>query len=331
MGIGLMMMAVIGCGAAGGGLRPGGPGAGGGPGIGGAPGAGGGPGMGSATSAAADATPTTSTTSPTSGAVSLSALPLGDGKVGTTPQVGDVDACQTSFNGGGAMVNGPWIQGSTWNSLTKIAVQGSVSWPQARNSITVTGDQRTITTDDLPEGFTTGTFPIASTDPAFKYDRNPNTIAQQSLTYTLPANPTAASEPSCLNMGPVGVLADGVVLYNALDALGRDAVAHEVLDSCGGHPDQSGMYHHHDIPPCLLRSATGSSTLVGYALDGFGIYVERDAQGNLLTNADLDACHGRTSVVTWDGKQVSMYHYVATAEYPYDIGCYRGAPIHVGR
>jgi hypothetical protein len=311
VGIGLLMMAVVGCGAAG--DAAGGPGAGANP--------------------AAPASPTVaSTTHPVAGgAVSLSALPLGDGKVDTTPNVGYVDACQTTFGGGGAQVNGPWIHGSTWDAITKIAVQGSVRWPQARNHIAVTGDQRIITTDDLPEGFTTGTFPIASTDPAFAYDRNPNTIRPQSLTYTLPANPTLASTPSCANMGPVGVLADGVVLYNALDGEGRDAVAHEVLDGCGGHPDQSGTYHHHDIPPCLLRTATGSSTLVGYALDGFGIYVERDAQGNLLTNADLDACHGRTSVIAWDGKQVSMYHYVATAEYPYDIGCYRGAPMHISR
>ncbi|HEY8325208.1 MAG TPA: YHYH protein [Ktedonobacterales bacterium] len=119
----------------------------------------------------------------------------------------------------------------------------------------------------------------------------------------------------------------GVTLFNALDAQGHDAASHEVQDSCGGHPEKTGNYHYHEISPCILRTATGSSTLVGYALDGFGIYVERDANGNLLTDADLDACHGRTSVVTWDGKQVSMYHYDATAEYPYTLGCYRGTPV----
>lgn len=283
------------------------------------------------TSGGSSSTTTTTGTTTTAAPVSLKALPLGDGHVGTTPQVGYVDACQTSFNGGGAFHAGPWIHGSTWDETAKLAVQGSVKWPQASYHVSVTGNQRIITTMDVPVNFTTGIFPISASDPAYAYDRNPNSIQPQSITYTLPATPTVAASPSCVNMGSIGILSDGVVLFNALDAGGRDAAAHEVLDSCGGHPERTGQYHHHDIPPCLLATVTGSSTLVGYALDGFGIYVERDAQGNLLTNADLDACHGRTSTITWDGQQVSMYHYVATAEYPYTVGCYKGTPIHTGR
>lgn len=275
-------------------------------------------------------TTTTGTTTTTSAPVNLKALPLGDGHVGTTPQVGYVDSCQTNFGAGagGAFKDGPWIHGSTWDATAKIAVQGSVKWSQASYHVSVSGKQRIITTTDLPVNFTTGIFPISASDPAYAYDRNPNTIQPQSITYTLPATPTVAATPACVNMGPIGVLTDGVVLFNALDGEGRDAAAHEVLDSCGGHPERTGQYHHHDIPPCLLATATGSSTLVGYALDGFGIYVERDAQGNMLTNADLDACHGRTSTITWDGQPVSMYHYVATAEYPYTVGCYKGTPTH---
>lgn len=263
------------------------------------------------------------------GAVSLTALPLGDGHVGSSAQVGYVYSCQTSFSGkGGSMVNGPWITGSTWNATAKLSVQGAVTWPQANYSVKVVGNQRIITTNDLPEKFTTGIFPIRSSDPAYAYDHNPNTITAQQITYTLPTNPTVATSPSCLNMGPIGVLSDGVALFNALDAGGRDAVAHEVLDSCGGHPQMNGMYHHHDIPPCLLATTKGTSTLVGYARDGFGIYVERDANGNMLTNADLDACHGRVSPILWDGHEVTMFHYVATEEYPYTIGCYMGTPVN---
>ena len=115
-------------------------------------------------------------------------------------------------------------------------------------------------------------------------------------------------------------------LYNALDDAGRDAVAHETQDSCNGHPDGRERYHYHDVPACIRARATGGSTLVGYALDGYGIYVERDAEGNLPTDADLDACHGRTSSVVWDGGTRAMYHYDATLEYPYTVGCYHGVP-----
>lgn len=38
------------------------------------------------------------------------------------------------------------------------------------------------------------------------------------------------------------------------------------------------MYHHHGVPNCILKTATGPSTLVGYAIDGYGIYVDRDVQ-----------------------------------------------------
>ena len=128
------------------------------------------------------------------------------------------------------------------------------------------------------------------------------------------------------------MLKDGVVLYNALDGEGRDAGAHEVLDACAGHPDPSNTYHHHDIPPCILSKVkNGTTVLVGYALDGYGIYVVKSANGALPTNTSLDACHGSTSEVVWNGKPTCIYHYVATLEYPYTIGCFHGTPINSGR
>jgi len=191
----------------------------------------------------------------------------------------------------------------------------------------VSGGRRVVKTNDLPQGHTTGTFPVSASDPASAYDRNPNHIAAQSISWSLPADPTAAGSPSCTSGGPIGVLTDGVVLFNALDGQGRDAAAHEVLDSCGGHPEMTSTYHHHEVPSCILDQATGRSTLVGYATDGYGIYAERDPRGDLLTNASLDACHGRTSTVTWNGKKKKLYHYDATLEYPYTVGCFHGTPI----
>lgn len=59
--------------------------------------------------------------------------------------------------------------------------------------------------------------------------------------------------------------------------------------------------------------------------------VERDASGGLPTNADLDRCHGRTSPVLLDGEVVTTYHYSATLEFPYFIGCFTGTPVSTGR
>jgi len=270
-------------------------------------------------SPAASGLGTTPTASPTG-------LQLGDGKVSAAPERGYVWSCQTTFNGQGAQGSGPWIHGGTWDPAQKIKVQGDVAWPGAHFDMTTSGTQRVLKTADLPVGEGSGVFPIAASDPAYKYDRNPNSLKDLGATITMDLDPATAAKPSCLGLGPVGVLTDGVFLFDALDALGRDAVPHEVLDRCDGHPAPGGVYHHHAIPSCILDKATAASTLVGYAYDEYGIYVERDSHGRLVTNADLDACHGRVSPVVWNGKTVSIYHYDATAEYPYVIGCYHGQP-----
>jgi len=272
------------------------------------------------------------TTPTSSGPINPKAIPLGDGYVSTTPKVGYVDSCITHFpSAGGAQKLGPWIDTTThtWNSTTKLAVQGSVSWPNAAFTITLTSAQRIIKTNDLPN-HPTGVFPIATTDPAYVYDHNPNHIAAQSVTWSLPAHPLAAAQPSCTNGGAVGVLLDGVLLFNALDGEGRDAGAHEILDRYQGHPDTGSAYHHHEVPTFMITAAKGRSTLIGYAIDGYGIYVERNAKGQLLTNTDLDACHGRTSKVKWNGVLTDIYHYDATTEYPYTVSCFHGTPISTG-
>jgi hypothetical protein len=288
------------------------------------------------TASAAAATTANATTPTSAGAINPKAIPLGDGYVSSTPKVGYVDSCQTSFNpnAGGSQVDGPWINTTnhTWNDETKLTVNGAIHWPSGYFHVTTSGSVRKLTFNDLPTSDPTGTFPIASSDAAFAYDRNPNHIAAQTFNWTLPLHPKAASSPSCTPMGAIGVLKDGVVLYNALDGEGRDAGAHEVLDVCAGHPDQSFTYHHHDVPACILNKVrNGQTALVGYALDGYGIYVQKDKHGNLPSNTSLDACHGTTSKVMWNGKLTKIYHYVATLGYPYTVGCFHGTATAAAR
>lgn len=254
-------------------------------------------------------------------------IPLGDGKVSTSAKVGYVYSCQTSFGShGGAAHAGDWIQGDTWDSTQKIAVQGNVSWPNAVFSAVAENMKRLLSGNGLPVNSGTGNFPIAQSDPASQYDRNPNSIKEQTVAYQIPANPTISSTPTCVPMGVVGYAINGVAIYNALDADGRDAVAHEVQDSCDGHPQEAGEYHYHGPSKCM-PNINENAQLVGYALDGFGIYSLKDKNGNEYTNADLDECHGITGEIEWNGKTVTMYHYVLTREYPYTISCFRGTPV----
>jgi YHYH protein len=247
------------------------------------------------------------------------ALPLGDGKYTQSgPKKGYVYSCGPHTGGGGAQVNGPWIHGKTWDSTAKATVDGAVKWKSVLK-LAVVGSKLRITGNGLPS-HATGVYPVAASDDAYQYDRNPNTIRAQKVSYAVPGAPKAAAKPSCV-AGPVGVMLTGPLLYDGLDAEGRDAPAHEVQDRCGGHPDPLGSYHYHSLSPCAKVGR--SVTLVGYALDGFGIY----AGGKTVTTADLDACHGTTSVVPWRGRKTRLYHYVMTRDFPYSISCLRGTPV----
>jgi hypothetical protein len=255
-------------------------------------------------------------------------LPVGDSKYSaTSAQVGSIYVCAGYANNiknsqGGAGKRGPWFIGTTQYDLNKkLHVQGDVKW-QSSFSNTVSGSTRTISTNNLPN-HTTGVFPISPTDPSYTYDRNPNIIAAQSFTYSLSANPTYGL-PQCMG-GQVGVMLTGAALFNGFDAAGRDAGAWEVQDGCDGHPEKTGTYHYHTLSSCIKDVSV--KTVIGYALDGFPITGPQVGANNVLTSSDLDACHGLTSQVVLDGKNVTMYHYVMTQDFPYSVSCFRATPI----
>jgi YHYH protein len=259
-------------------------------------------------------------------------LSLGDGRVSDAPRQGYVFACEQQFmpGRGGAAETVPWIHGRTWDAATKPHVEGKVMWPDARLRVVTRGAWRIITGNGLPVATPTGRFPVSPDDPAYRYDRNPNSIRAHRVRLRLPRDPRFAARPACVPMGPIGIALNGVMIFNALDAGGRDAVAHEVQDRCNGHPQQQGVYHYHGPSPCLPQ-ARGRARIIGYALDGFPITGINDANGHEPTDAELDACHGRVGRIRRNGRWIRIYHYVLTRDYPYTIGCFRGTPIRMPR
>ena len=250
-------------------------------------------------------------------------LPVGDARFVTdAPKTGYVYRCRAPMGGGGAQTRGPWfVNNDTEYDLDlKVAVQGEVEW-DGQYTMTIEGTQRVIVTNDLPHDHTTGVFPVQPSDTAYQYDRNPNRIAAQSLTYRLAATPTVNAQVGCVG-GEVGVMTTGVALFDAFDAGGRDAGAWEVQDGCDGHPQMTSAYHYHTLSSCIQDISV--STVIGWALDGFPITGPKVGAGNLLTTADLDECHGITSTISVDGKTVTMFHYVMTQDFPYSVSCYRG-------
>jgi len=120
------------------------------------------------------------------------------------------------------------------------------------------------------------------------------------------------------------------------------------LDMCLGHNQQnspSGMYHYHDVSPCLnsaflddktmesckdnvacasdpvawsLSGFTGTTkTVIGIAKDGHVLYGPFDENGDVWETDEVDACNG-----AWSSDQdKSDYFYVATRWHPYLVGC----------
>lgn len=256
-------------------------------------------------------------------------VPIGDGNISNSPQQGFLYSCQTSFNpnAGGASKTGDWFDeaSGTYDPDLKPTVDGAVEWPSEIN-VSVSGDKRIIIGNGLPD-HATGNFPVSRSDDAYEYDRNPGTISPYNVLLTFDVNPKIAAEPSCVPMGMIGFALSGAALFNALDGRGDDAAAHEIMDLCSGHPQQQGQYHYHDLSDCLVDTNSGPnghSDLLGYALDGFGIYGINEVAGVTLTSADLDACHGHTGEVIWDGKLTEIYHYHYSEDYPYTVGCFVG-------
>ena len=249
---------------------------------------------------------------------------------GGQPKKGFVFVCDPKAyqqtNGPGAH-GGPWDDPArgTYDFTSRPVFQGNVCWDNAQLSIAVSGDRRVIAGNGLPVGVPTGVFPVQASDPARKYDPNPNSIAAQNISFSIPANPTIdPSGPHC-SYKQIGITLDGIPLHGPIDSTGRDELAYQLQDVCTGDAQPGGGYHRHALGECTPH-IHDSSALVGYALDGFGIFSPYDHDGKELTTADLDLCHGTTSPIAWNGQTVTMYHYVLTRDFPYTVACFRGKP-----
>ena len=257
----------------------------------------------------------------------LNNLPLGDNNYVTDkPKKGYIFLCRVMQGEGGAEGQSPWIHGESWNLNAKPSVNGRILWPIGLFSINTGFNKREISGNGIPVDTQTGIFPIQSSDPVYKYDKNPNTIYPHSFSLSLPENPTVLDSPICIQ-GEVGIMMNGVPLFNGFDAENRDAPAHEIQDSCDGHPQVNGEYHYHSLSRCMKDIKI--TTVIGYALDGFPITGPQLSNENYLSTTDLDECHGMTSEILIDGQKKTMYHYVMTYDFPYSVSCFRGKPVRM--
>ncbi len=256
-------------------------------------------------------------------------LRLGDNYITTsTPAQGYLYSCagKNPHAPGSRKAKITWIDfiNETWTFLEKLWLpRGSFATEQGSYTETLSSNKREISINNLPVDGKIGDWPMTSYPILTDIDPNPGIPKPNGFSFSYPINPERLNEPSCVSQGPIGITTNGVVIYNAADARGDDAVAHEIIDEFGGHPAMSD-YHYHFIPDRLDTKVltNGHSGVVGYINDGFPIHGYRGIGGVEMTNDDLDLCHGHQDADL-------SYHYHATLEYPYTIGCYKGAPISI--
>ena len=163
----------------------------------------------------------------------------------------------------------------------------------------------------------------------FPNSSNPNRIAVQNFTFRLPLEPRLADKVTRLPMGPVGMASNGVVFFNPFEMEGMNAVEGytEVwLDSCCGHPQQTGVYHYHKYPSCVKSPFADDgkqhSPIIGFAFDGFPLYGPYEEAGamakDLKGDRALDVCNGHKD------EQRGYHYHVTPGRFPYIIGGYAG-------
>ncbi|PZC41673.1 MAG: YHYH protein [Chloroflexi bacterium] len=208
---------------------------------------------------------------------------------------------------------------NVWNFFKKPWLpEGEFTLETGMYTETISAGQRQININNLPVDGKMGDWPMTNYATLTEIDRNPGIPRSSQSEFTYPSNPSKSLSPTCVSLGAIGVTKNGVVIFNASDGRGEDAVAREIVDVFGGHPARD-EYHYHFIPERLDNEylSDGHSGIVGYINDGFPIYGYRGRDGVEMSNTDLDLCHGH------EHGELG-YHYHATMEYPYTVGCYVG-------
>ena len=168
------------------------------------------------------------------------------------------------------------------------------------------------------------TYPLYEALPYGNTKAGSNTVISQNLTYTIPSTPTRGTGTDSTQGGlvSIGITLNGLAIFNNA-AAPPDVLASEAttFDNFQGHPQNSGVYHHHAAVPKVCESAANTSNtgacanaaLIGVALDGYAIYGQKCDNGTATTTDDftptLDSLHGHTAVTTHFSTATYHYHY----------------------
>jgi len=154
----------------------------------------------------------------------------------------------------------------------------------------------------------------------------PSYVADLSQTYLIPVRPVISDSPVNFGgMGPPGMGGGGPAVRGvAFNGVRYDAPAptNVILAAYTLAPfddDPNAGYHYHSANglSTKIEQSDGHAAMIGYAMDGHGIYEYLDANGN--PPADLDECRGQYD-------DIRGYHYHVDAPGANNfINCLQGA------
>lgn len=217
-------------------------------------------------------------------------------------------------------------------------------------STSINGDTITIKSNGLPN-HETGQFPNQG---------NPNTISEQDIEKSFTLNPQKSNAITNGGGYEFGIAVNGIFFepltgeyYNNDRTSGWNlewSTNNLGFDFNNAHVQPDGSYHYHGSPTSLLALIDGKSqTLIGFAADGFPIYIENLTSSYRLKAGtrpsgpggtydgtyvqdyeyieglgDLDECNGLfgTTPEYPDG----TYYYVVSESFPIISRCFSGAP-----
>ena len=92
--------------------------------------------------------------------------------------------------------------------------------------------------------------------------------------WSIPLAPAYADSPisieTDLQRGAIGIAANGIPIFNPLNASGLISKQIGELDDFGGHSGRADDYHYHTAP--LHLEATSGTKPIAFAFDGFAVY-----------------------------------------------------------
>ncbi len=148
-----------------------------------------------------------------------------------------------------------------------------------------------------------------------------------SLTFQIPVTPVMADTTSPVS-ATAGISLNGFQIAAAAPVeaiLSSYTIA--AFDDCGGHVNPNDGYHYHAATGAAGCNSAGSDAdghpaLIGYAMDGYGIYGPVEADSEVAIG--LDECNGHQDTTRG-------YHYhAASPELNQHVACFRGKTVSTG-